>query len=580
MRTVFLKVFFLIIITKGLPASLQETIDSLELQYHNTPISAEKIVLAEKLINYYYNVEKTKALFYGNEAIQMATQLKKNNIIADLHLTVGRILDKLADYNEAIVHYQIAYDIFSRQNNENDVAFSLYRIGNVNKKLGFYQKSVENCFKGLAIYEKMNDSIGMARIYNCLGSIYKYQEEYNKSLNYYSKSLAIHQQRNCVKGIAMAYNNIGIVYEIMNNNMLAKCYYEKCLELNKQLGSLENEGEYMNNLGIIYMKEGSYIKAKEYFLRSITIFLSIYDRKRLAISYNNMGKYYEQQDSLEKGIEYHFIALKIAKEVGANEQIKNFYLNIHDIYIKQNNIEKAYEYYIKYSELNQELFNLEKSKKIVYIEMEYQQIKASEQATLQKQWSKFLIILVSSISVMLIVIIGLIFQRQQNRLQREKLEKDNIALQKRQMESELEYKNKELTTIALQQVRKDEISELVVQKLKQTKYNLKVENKPIIQSIINELSNDYSVPDAWKEFEIRFLEIHNKFYTNLNNSFPGLTPNEQRLCAFLKLNMSTKEISAITQQTPHSINIARGRLRKKLDISGLDVSLNQFLASL
>ena len=70
------------------------------------------------------------------------------------------------------------------------------------------------------------------------------------------------------------------------------------------------------------------------------------------------------------------------------------------------------------------------------------------------------------------------------------------------------------------------------------------------------------------------------FYKALNKKFPDLTNNERKLCAFLRLNMSTKEISAITFQSVHSITIARSRLRKKLNITHSDISLTDFLLSI
>jgi DNA-binding CsgD family transcriptional regulator len=66
----------------------------------------------------------------------------------------------------------------------------------------------------------------------------------------------------------------------------------------------------------------------------------------------------------------------------------------------------------------------------------------------------------------------------------------------------------------------------------------------------------------------------------LNEKFPDLSPSERRLCAFLKLDMTTKEISAITHQNAKSIDVARTRLRKKLNLTGTDHNLITFLAHL
>lgn len=81
----------------------------------------------------------------------------------------------------------------------------------------------------------------------------------------------------------------------------------------------------------------------------------------------------------------------------------------------------------------------------------------------------------------------------------------------------------------------------------------------------------------WPEFQLSFNILHPGFYEKLSEEFPTLTPNEKRLCAFLRLNLSTKEISTITKQTPRSIDIARTRLRNKLNLTNTQTDLNSFL---
>ena len=88
-----------------------------------------------------------------------------------------------------------------------------------------------------------------------------------------------------------------------------------------------------------------------------------------------------------------------------------------------------------------------------------------------------------------------------------------------------------------------------------------------------------SSSDVWEEFEVRFQDVHSDFYDNLNKKFPNLTPNEKKICSFLRLNMSTKEISAITYQSVRSIDMARFRLRKKLELD-TDENLVSFLSQI
>ena len=85
---------------------------------------------------------------------------------------------------------------------------------------------------------------------------------------------------------------------------------------------------------------------------------------------------------------------------------------------------------------------------------------------------------------------------------------------------------------------------------------------------------------AWEEFEYRFQQIHSGFYDRLSHKFPDLTMNERRLCAFLKLDMSTKEISDITGQSIRAINMGRIRLRRKLGLTNTEREIYEFLSGL
>jgi DNA-binding CsgD family transcriptional regulator len=99
------------------------------------------------------------------------------------------------------------------------------------------------------------------------------------------------------------------------------------------------------------------------------------------------------------------------------------------------------------------------------------------------------------------------------------------------------------------------------------------ESQQIIKELISELN--FSVNNkSWDEFEIRFNKVHPSFYTNLEKEHPKLSLNERKLCALLLMSMSSKDISNITGQSVHSINIARGRLRNKLKLvhSGEELS--------
>ena len=91
-------------------------------------------------------------------------------------------------------------------------------------------------------------------------------------------------------------------------------------------------------------------------------------------------------------------------------------------------------------------------------------------------------------------------------------------------------------------------------------------NKPLIRQVIQLLEKENN-SFAWDEFDTRFRHVNSEFYQRLNKQFPNLTPNEQKLCGFLYLNMTTKEITNLTFVSQEAVRVARYRLRKKLKLS-------------
>jgi DNA-binding CsgD family transcriptional regulator len=188
-------------------------------------------------------------------------------------------------------------------------------------------------------------------------------------------------------------------------------------------------------------------------------------------------------------------------------------------------------------------------------------------------------------SLLGILILVLIYFLQRGKMKRQSLEgrKNNLELEKVNLEKvnlerELEFRTKELATNVMYMARTSEFITRISEKLLKSKMYFTKENQEVINRIITELQS-YVDQDTWSEFEIRFQQVHNEFYTKLNESHPDLTANEKKLCAFLRLNMTTKEISAITYQSVNSIIVARSRLRKKLGIER-DENLVSYLENL
>ncbi len=140
----------------------------------------------------------------------------------------------------------------------------------------------------------------------------------------------------------------------------------------------------------------------------------------------------------------------------------------------------------------------------------------------------------------------------------------------------LENKKKELVSNALQLVQISETNALFLEKLKDIVPYTDDHGKKLINLLMAEHSNT-SNTIRWKEFEAHFANVYEDFYQRLVQKHPELTPGERKLCAMLRLKLSTKEIATLTLQNPQSIDIARYRIRKKLQLSQ-DVNLVSYLS--
>jgi ligand-binding sensor domain-containing protein/DNA-binding CsgD family transcriptional regulator len=156
-------------------------------------------------------------------------------------------------------------------------------------------------------------------------------------------------------------------------------------------------------------------------------------------------------------------------------------------------------------------------------------------------------------------------------------EQEVLQLEKAKVESELHYLNNLLAATTMNLVVKNEFIENIKEELQEARQ--KSENremKQALEKIVKEIESTLRLQEDWEQFERHFDQVHGDFLARLRNQFDDLTPNEQKLCAFLRLNLSTKEISNLMSISLRGVEVARYRLRKKLGLQQGD-NLTKFI---
>lgn len=152
-------------------------------------------------------------------------------------------------------------------------------------------------------------------------------------------------------------------------------------------------------------------------------------------------------------------------------------------------------------------------------------------------------------------------------LERAKAESELVALRNEKLEAEIQYKNAEMAASALHLVQKGELMSTMKEELSRL---MKVIDQPKaiaeIKNIVKRLSDDENFEQEWEQFSKYFDKVHSDFVTELKHKHPSLTPSESKLCIYLRMNMSTKEIAQLLNISVRGVEISRYRLRKKLQL--------------
>ena len=148
------------------------------------------------------------------------------------------------------------------------------------------------------------------------------------------------------------------------------------------------------------------------------------------------------------------------------------------------------------------------------------------------------------------------------------------------LEADINFKNSELAASAMHLLKKGELLTKVKAELAQAMKGL--DNPQAVADLkktIKSLSDDDNMDKEWANFTKHFDKVHSNFLNELKEKHANITPNELKLCAYLRMNLSTKEIAQLMNISGRGVEISRYRLRKKLQLP-TETSLFDYLISL
>ncbi|MEQ5790511.1 tetratricopeptide repeat protein [Muricauda sp. NFXS6] len=604
----------LLLSTSLLFAQKDSTLDSLLTVYQNQSEGINKI---ETLDHLYYEVFQKKkpedVLPYVKEQLRLSKAFDYKKGEGDALFNYGNYFRRTYSFDSARHYFQLAKPIWETIKNKAgmfktlnglakveqlsgnfDESIALYRdvmqtaidmksgirIAETNREIatiymdkGVYELGIKHMLAGLSGLDSLKKPhprqradmlVGMGRIESLRGND-------EAALEPLMEGLEIFEDQENHLWECITHTEIGYAYLGLDNIDKGIEHFKKSLEISINSGRKGFEAICYHNLGLANRKKGNLELAEQFLKKSIDLGKTTANNS--VSSLNELGSLSLEKNEPLESIKHHTEAIQLADSIKSLVELKDGYKGRSLAYELDGQYQKALEDKKQFIILNDSIFNSTKSQQIEELRTIYETEKKEQQITLLEQEAK-----VSKLQKYLlggglglsVLVLGFGFYGVRQKLKRNKAEKAKL-------DAELDFKKKELTTHALHLAKKNEVLESIKQKAEALKKEESVNTG--YQNLIRTIDFDLQDDNNWKNFSRYFEEVHKDFNSNVKARFPEVTPNELRLLALLKMNLSSKEIANILNISHEGIKKARYRLRKKLNIQTED-SLQELVLSL
>jgi len=446
-------------------------------------------------------------------------------------------------------------------------------IGRIKSKLGDYEQSFDDFFAAVKCFEQLKDLKDKCRVLHAIGSVYYWKKDNDKALQYFEQAHTLAEQIKDSVLIGKTMNGIGVIYMGKKENNKALENFVKALEINLKTRQMLSVGGNYMNAAIVQLNMKNVKESYKSYYKALNIFSQFENYSNLSTCYLNLGNYFDKSDNPDSCMRTTRKCYQISRQYGIINIELEAVRMLHQLYLDKHNIDSAYKYSMSMSVLKDSIQLKKSNTRFSLAELQYQfETKLNDQK-LQHQRINLLTISAIITLLALVLIFMLIISRQKQR-------NKAIALEKKNLKDEIEFKNKELTLNVMNLLKRNE--SILDTSTRLLNIDPQMQNTLMHDEIIKIAKSlqDESQKRTWEEFDLRFKQVHSGFYERLLVQFPDLTPNELKLCGLLRLNLTTKEIADLTGQQYKTVDMARFRLRKHMGLTDPQVHLINFLAKI
>jgi DNA-binding CsgD family transcriptional regulator len=509
---------------------------------------------------------------------------------------IGKGWDELLKDNDttAFKYFESAHEAAVKENDIESSATALLDMGICT--YGFsYSRGLDYCMKAMDEFRRLEKTssqkalTGRSKCLQLISTIKSRQGKYIESIALSTEAMKGFAASNDTTGyLGLIYNTLGEDYRHLEIPDSSEYFHRLALKerlITKNFMYLP--GSFLS-VADIELRLGNKEQSRAYYDRALTIADSTGNRQAQVSALLGYGKWFLTFSKNEVEAETYFLK---SQKIAADLSDKSFYLKTLEQLLllkkQQGKFNDALSYAEEIQQLKDTLATWEKERITKSLEVQFNVTEKDRQLSIVKQ-EKYIASLVNYLLwitlAFLIMMAGgiILFLRKIN--SRNKLllhTKEQLVtvmeeqkrLKEQQMQNELEFKESQLSAMTLQMLQKNELMQEVKERLEEQ--NDFSKDNPLSRIISKGLSHD----KEWTDFNKHFESINKNFYSRLKHAYPDISPNDLKICALIKLNLSIKEMAAILNISADSVKTARYRLRKKLQLNSED-NLTDFILNL
>lgn len=497
---------------------------------------------------------------------------------------------KYQQRDSAIFYYKKSITFFKKNKDTINMMKALLRLSSHYSHNVDYGNAYDGYWKALFLAEASENDFLKSQIYQELGWLYSFYSRTDEALKYFSLSLEIKKElkrkQEISDGFVLSdYFSLVNLYRINGDFKMANTYLDSCKIVQKLRGIPKNSFIDAEE-GFLLAQKGNFDGAFKNLFDARNHFIEVNPSYLVIIDYL-IGTVYTKQGNIKKSIDFYKSSLSFSNEYNSHSDYQLMGEEaLSDAYFKLGDFQNAYMHSNLAFVLNEKIFgrNSKNNTHLFEIKDQFRVQKEKELQLIREQRimnleneKKVLNLRLALLIVGLASLLILAFVIVRNVRRKHNIEKQAIV-EKRRIERQkaneiLELKNKELTSSALQIIEKDEF----IEKLKNS---ISGNNTVDVKTIHRMLKTIQGTPGSnWKQFEARFTTINQSFYKKIKDTYGNLGQTDLKICALIKLNFSSKEMSSLLGISIESVHTSRHRLRKKLKLERSQ-NLSEFIASL